>query len=352
MRNARVKNGPQYLEDLATAYWYSEALFTAVELGLFTRLEPGGKTPEELAAALGLHPAGLERFLHALCALGLVARRGEVYFNTEPARTFLVEGAEDYQGDSILWRKYLFPGWRSLRACLEKGGRVHFAPADEPPEEFIRRVRRYSRAMDGVARTKAKEILPLFDGAGLAGEMLDAGAGAGAVAAGFLERFPGLRATLLDLPEVLDYAEEVLEGRECRRRVSYCPANILEPWPLPEESFDLVVLSNIIHVYGGEEARAILERAAGCLKKDGLLLIHDFFFEHCPEKAALFDLNMFVNTFNGRVYPAGWVRGQLAGLGLHATELLTLASDTALVIAGKDPERLKGLRLEPELRHD
>ncbi|MHB1404198.1 MAG: methyltransferase family protein, partial [Desulfitobacteriaceae bacterium] len=31
--------GPQYLEDLATGYWFSEALFTAVELEVFTILE-------------------------------------------------------------------------------------------------------------------------------------------------------------------------------------------------------------------------------------------------------------------------------------------------------------------------
>ncbi|MHB8918787.1 MAG: methyltransferase family protein [Desulfocucumaceae bacterium] len=108
------ENGPQYLEDLATAYWYSEALFTAVELGLFTLLEPGGKTPEEISRGLDLNQEGLQRFLKALCALGLLGRHGEIYFNTNISQKFLVKGVEDYQGDSILWRKNIFSSWRSL----------------------------------------------------------------------------------------------------------------------------------------------------------------------------------------------------------------------------------------------
>ncbi|HEX3031474.1 MAG TPA: methyltransferase dimerization domain-containing protein [Bacillota bacterium] len=37
------------MEDLATGYWYSQVLFTAVELELFKVLEPQGKTTSELA---------------------------------------------------------------------------------------------------------------------------------------------------------------------------------------------------------------------------------------------------------------------------------------------------------------
>lgn len=54
---------PQYLEDLATAYWFSEALFTAVEMGIFTFLEPMGKTIAEIASALESDCQGVERFL-------------------------------------------------------------------------------------------------------------------------------------------------------------------------------------------------------------------------------------------------------------------------------------------------
>jgi hypothetical protein len=75
-------SGPQYLEDLATGYWFSEVLFTAVETGIFTCLEPDGKRLDEISDALCMSQEGLDRFLNALCVMGLLTRHDDRYFNT------------------------------------------------------------------------------------------------------------------------------------------------------------------------------------------------------------------------------------------------------------------------------
>ncbi len=344
--NDPQENGPQYLEDLATGYWYSEALFTAVELGIFTLLEPKGKELEEIATTLSLERAGLQRFLQALCALGLLDSYGEVYFNTRVSQEFLVKGRENYQGESILWRKNLVPNWRSLRRCLKKGGRVRFSKQDEGQEQIVRRIRKYGRAMGSVAKSKVKEILPIVSGLSLTGDILDVGSGPGTISAELLDHFPDARATLMDIPEVLEYARELLEKTELGGRFNYHSANILEPWELKENQFDLIILSNIVHAYSEVEIVDVLNRAIACLKPGGLILIHDFFREHYREKAALFDMNMFVNTFNGKVYEAQWVREQLEMRKLCVTELLPLGSDTALIFAAKAAESLQNLCLD------
>lgn len=341
--------GPQYLEDLATGYWFSEALFTAVELGVFSLLEPGGLTATELATALNIRPPGLRRFLQALDAMGLIVRSGEHYFNTKLSSEYLVAGKSAYQGDSILWRQNLWSGWQELTQCLKVGGRVEFPP-DDDPQQLARRIRKYINAMDNVAKTKVQELLPFFEGLDLEGEMLDVGTGSGAIAGGFLELFPSLSATLLDLPEVLGHTREFMEKRGFGKRISYRPSNVLEPWPVAKENFALVVLSNIMHAYSEEEIPLILDRAAECLSPDGILIIHDFFPEHFPAKAALLDLNMFINTYNGRIFPGVWVRGQLTRLELYSTELIPLASDTALIFAAKDENKLVDLRLDLKTR--
>jgi hypothetical protein len=58
--------GPQYLEDLATGDWFSEVLFAAVEMDLFSLLGAEGAAVEELSRALDANPDGLERYLNAL----------------------------------------------------------------------------------------------------------------------------------------------------------------------------------------------------------------------------------------------------------------------------------------------
>ncbi len=319
-------SGPQYLEDLATGYWFSEALFTAVSAGVFDLLAGGGMTPCELAERLQWEPLGTERFLNALCVLGLLTREGDRFGNTALAAACLVKGKDGYQGDSILWRKHLQKGWGELEACLQTGGRVSYLSDDEP-DRLQQRVRSYIRAMDNVARVKAQEIWPLFAGCflGQGGlEILDVGAGSGAISAAFLEQYPAARATLLDLGDVLDIAGEMLDARGLGERVTCCQADILEPWPVPAGRYHLVLLSNITHVYSGQELPEILTRAVRCLNPGGYLVVHDFYQGHDPVKAGLLDLNMFINTYNGRLFPEQWVRELLLMEGLRVTGLVPL----------------------------
>ena len=346
----RADSGPQYLENLATGYWFSEVLFVGVELNIFTLLETEGMTTAEIAVALDMPPSGLERFLQTIGAMGLVVRGGERYYNTKLASDYLVVGKSEYQGDSILWRKGLREGWQDLAECLKAGGRVNFPVEEEGPEQLAQRIRKYINAMDNVARTKVEQILPFFEGLELKGELLDVGTGSGAIASGFLENFPNLSATLVDIQEVINYTRELMEKKGYEKRVSYIPTNILEPWTVAKGGFDLVILSNIIHAYSEEEIPLILDRAANCLKPGGIIVIHDFFPEHFSAKAALLDLNMFINTYNGRIFSGTWVREQLAMSKLYTTELIPLATDTALIFAARDKKNLENLHLDERTR--
>lgn len=334
---------PQYLEDLATGYWYSEVLFSAVEQGLFTRLEPSGKPVAELAKELNYDLTSLKRYLHVLSNLGLVFEADGYCTNTKLSRKYLIQGEEEYQGDSILWRKYLAENWQSLNQCLAKGTRVLFPPQNEPDEAVKQRFQRYGRAMDCVVKHKIEQILPVFSKLKLQGEILDVGSGLGAFSAGFLKRFPDTKATLLDLAQVLEYTEQTHAGQAYAGRLQYRPANILEPWKLPQKQYSLVILSNIVHAFAESETGHVLSEAAAHLAEDGMLIVHDFFLEHVPDKAALSDLNMLVNTYNGKVYRAAWVQQQLRDAGLTVTERIPLESDTAVLVAAKQPEKLADL---------
>ncbi|AET68050.1 putative metal-binding protein [Desulfosporosinus orientis DSM 765] len=334
---------PQYLEDLATGYWYSEVLFTAVEQGLFTLLEPNGKLVVELANGLNYDFRSLKRYLHVLAVLGLVFEADGYCTNTKLSRKYLVQGSETYQGDSILWRKYLVENWKSMNQCLEKGTRVLFPPMDEPEEAVRERFRRYCRAMDCIVKNKIEEILPIFSQIKLQGEILDVGSGLGVFSTGFLKKFPETKATLLDMEQVLDYAEETHAGKAYADRIQYRPTNILEAWELPKKQYSLVILSNIVHAFAEAETGYVLSEAAAHLAEDGLLIVHDFFMEHASAKAALSDLNMLVNTYNGKVYSSAWVQQQLIDAGLTVTELIPLESDTSVLIAARQPTKLAEL---------
>ncbi len=342
--------GPQYLEDLATGYWLSEVLFTAVEMDLFSYLESNGQGIIEITERLQGPKQGIQRFLQTLCTLGLITTHDQVYYNTKLSSKYLVKGKKNYQGDSILWRKYLTSCWQDLRSCLEQGGRVKFSDPNEDSQSIGERIRKYIYAMDNVARTKVEEIVPFFIGIPLEGELLDVGAGSGAITAGFLKAFPLLQATLMDIPEVLEYTRELMQKQGFQQKVAYCQANILEKWSIKKDHFDLVILSNIVHAYSEPEITHILEEAVQCLKPDGFLLIHDFFLEHFPAKAALSDLNMFINTYNGKVFNEKWVRETINNFGLQVTDLIPLKSDTGVLIAARSKENLQQVKWDSASR--
>ena len=342
------KNGGQYLEDLATAYWASDALFTALEMDLFETIksfESQGATPSELATQLDCDAAALGRYLELLTSLGLLDRYQSVYSNSLLTQEYLLKASPLYQGDSILWRKNLTADWNTLKASLKAGGRVNFLPEDTSEDELNARRESYIRAMDNIARIKARECVTFCDN--LSGAILDVGTGSGAMALAFLEQFPDTTATLLDIRQVLPHTEKMVEKTPFADRVTYHSGNILEPeWGLTGK-YKLIILSNIVHAYADAENELVLKNAASHLADDGILLVHDFFNEHDPVKAHFSDLNMMLNTYNGKVFSGKWVLDELAKNDLATTPLIPLATDTALIFGARSEAVLDRLAITP-----
>ena len=98
-------NGGQYLEDLATAYWVSDALFTALEMDLFQTIDDfgiRGASLAELAPKLNANESALNRYLALLSSLGLLGQHQNIYYNQLITREYLLKASPLYQGDSLL----------------------------------------------------------------------------------------------------------------------------------------------------------------------------------------------------------------------------------------------------------
>ena len=67
---------------LTTAFWDSQALLTASRLKLFDQLASGPKTPEQVAAALGLDARMTGLLMRVLAGLGLLEPRDGAFVNS------------------------------------------------------------------------------------------------------------------------------------------------------------------------------------------------------------------------------------------------------------------------------
>jgi predicted metal-binding protein/predicted O-methyltransferase YrrM len=342
-------NGGQYLEDISTAYWVSDALFTALELNIFEIINDfgiNGATLSELNHQLNLEPKALHRYFDLLISLGLIDQFNTLYYNSLLSKNYLLKKSPLYQGDSILWRKNLINDWKTLKASLKVGGRVNFLPADISENELNSRRGKYINAMDNVAKLKAKECTSFFNE--LTGNILDVGTGSGAMALAFIEQFPDTTATLLDIEQILPYTKKMIQKTSYEKRITYHTCNILESqWKL-NKKFKLIILSNIVHAYAEKENETVLKTAIQLLEPDGIILIHDFFNEHYPVKAKLSDVNMMLNTYNGKVFSGSWVINQLKTNHLITTPLIPLETDTGVIFGAKSNASLNTLALSNE----
>ncbi len=330
----------QILEDLATAFWYSEVLFAALELGLFKHLAQGPLSPEDLAARVDCDCDGLSRLLGALAILGLVVETGGSFENGPLASRFMIPGTPDYAGDFLLYRRYLVPHWQRLASRVRDGVRANDRPQDESAKAYRTRVLAYVRALDFQARLNAEEAARriILHRDLQPKRILDLGGGAGAWCRALRKLWPVARAVLLDLPETLEAARKLHPDPRSWDGIEPLAANALTPC-FREGSFDLILLSNILHAYGAREAEELLQNAVRCLATGGTVLVHDYLTDPrgaSPCKGTLYDLNMMLNTYNGRVYSLKELRKLLNAVGLRSTELLHLRTDTSLLLANRD----------------
>lgn len=339
--------GGQYLENLATAYWISDTLFTALDSGLFDVLNqtPNLSTPA-LSKKLQFSEDACRRFLALLQTMGLVDCFENTWLNSTLSNRYLVSGLPDYQGGNLRWRRDLQPQWETLPEVLAAGTRTHFPQDDVSDEAMNRRRLEYLKAMDAVIRQKMPEILPMLKNAiPRKAAILDVGAGSGGFALNLLAQHPNARATLMDIRQILPTTQKLLDSwPSCIvDRVDLCAQNILDtPWKI-RDGYDVILLSNIIHATSVKESAAVLKEARAHLNPGGLLVVHDFFTEHWSLKSHLSDINMLVNTYNGRAFSAAWVKAQLQNAGLVTTGPVALQSDTALVFAADAAESLAPL---------
>ena len=100
---------------------------------------------------------------------------------------------------------------------------------------------------------------------------------------------------------------------------------------LPPGPFDVVFCGNICHIYGPDQNRALFGRIGSVLRPGGRLAILDFLTGVSPD-AAVFAVNMLVNTEGGGVWSAEEYRAWLGEAGLDLVDWVPIEGRTQLIL--------------------
>jgi SAM-dependent methyltransferase len=273
---------------IAYGFMGSQALFAALELGLFTTLsdEPAGLTALAVKLHAPVEPLGV--LLSTCLALRLLTWDGERYSNSPAAQRFLVQTSRSYVGDYYLRQisPIVYPRLPLVRSLL-RGDLIeqldYATTLDDPrtTEEFV-------RGQHAGSLGPATLLARSHDFSGYTC-LLDLGGGSGAFAIEAAKRYPGLSAVVFDLPQVVAVTEQIIQETGLAGRITCAGGDLrTDPWP---QGSDLILLSYIVSCYEPQTLRALLARTQAYLPSGGRLLIHDFALyadRSGPHNAALF----------------------------------------------------------------
>ncbi len=145
--------------------------------------------------------------------------------------------------------------------------------------------------------------------------MLDIGGSHGYYSVALCRRHPDLRAIVLELPEAVAAAAPLLAAEGMGDRVIHRAGDALTQ-ELGSDTYDVVLISQLVHHFSEDQNRALAQRVARALRPGGTYAIVDAFRPSSPKAAgqigALLEFYFALTSQSGTWTPdemAGWQRG-------------------------------------------
>lgn len=305
---------PESLAALARGFMETRVFLTAAELDLFTLLAEGPLSLEETAAARNADRRALAILLDALAATGLLEKE-DGRWRTPPALVpYLSSHGEKSLLPLALHSVNLWDRWSRLTEVVARS-RPLAGDRDASTRAFI-------GAMNAIAAPQADGIVAAVD-PGPARRLLDVGGGPATYTLAFVKAVPGLKATLFDLPAVVEIARENVAAAGLLDRVELV-AGDLRTDELPG-GHDVAFVSAIIHMLGPAGNVALFRKVHDALVPGGRIVIRDHVMSPdrtAPRAGALFAVNMLVGTEEGGTFTFGEISSWLSEAGFERARLL------------------------------
>jgi hypothetical protein len=296
--NASNQSPAADLRRLIVGYRLSQALHVAAKLGVVDLLKNGSMSVDELARAVGAHPASLYRVMRLLASEG-------VFAESEPRRFELTPLAMPLQSDvpgSLRARAILdceqahWKAWGHLMHSVATGepafDRTHGVPFFEYLKAHTAVASSFNAVMTDQTAVWAQAVVEAYDFSWL-GTLVDVGGGHGGLLAAILAVHPPLRGILYDQPHVVAGARPKLEAAGVADRCHIIAGDFFEGVPAGGDAY---LLKHILHDWDEPRCEAILRNCRCAMPQDGRVLVVETLIPPGdePSYGKYLDLNMLV----------------------------------------------------------
>jgi len=314
---------PSLIMQLALAYRASAALFAASELDVFSALADGPKTADQVARERHCQEPPMRLLLESCAAAGLLTSNGGSYANTPVADTFLVRGRPAYSANGLKYAEDLYPAWGRL-ADLVRTGHPPMVPQTILGDDK-EKTRAFVYAMHERA-TGIGSVLPHLPDLTGRRRLIDIGGGPGTYSVALVKRTPGLSATVLDVPGVIEVTSELIAASGVADRITLMAGDYLKT-PFGA-GYNAALLSGMMHRETPDSCRLLLQKAFDALEPGGLVIVSDVFFDddgkRTPPFAVSFALNMMLTSAEGSAHANTEMAAWMTGIGFRDAEIKKL----------------------------
>lgn len=300
--------------------WLAQGCYALAELRIADAMGDAALTAGEIATATGTDPLALLRLLRALALAGVVTQPEPGRFALTPASRLL---RSDVEGSVYL--NAVMQGDEVYRSFAEI---THTLRTGEPAftKVFGMSYYDYLGANPDAAHNfhesmGAQQVPAGFASCDLTGvgHLVDVGGGNGTLLAGVLAEHPGMRGTLVELPEAVSVARSRLAGYG--DRVGYVEASFFDEVPAGGDAY---VLCRVLHNWRDETAAALLRRVRAAMAPGARLIVLEEFLPGSGAGAGggagIVDLLMLV-TLEGRDRTADEYRDLVTAAGFTVTDV-------------------------------
>jgi SAM-dependent methyltransferase len=268
-------------------------MLAGMQLEVFTPLQHGPLTTEQIAEAIGVAPTRLPLLLYALVAAGLLTEQNGRFANTPETQHFLVQGSPSYMGDIHLalakqWGDVLKTA-ESLRTAVPQ---AYLDFSDTPPEE----VEAFLRRINANTVNTARALLEWYDFSSIQ-SLVDVGGGAGGLAITMVQACPQLQATVIDLPHVTPITQKIVVEASVADRVTVLEGDVVGG-ALPGV-YDVAIVSSLLQVLSPDNARQAVKNIGDIINPGGMIYIIGQILDNSrtsPPRAVGLNL-AFINRF-------------------------------------------------------
>lgn len=269
---------PTPMGDTWCAQKLARFIMAATRFGLFDALAGGPKTAAEVAAQAGTYPSATEQLLGVMVTARYLTFDDGRFALTPKARKWLLKDAAMSLHDNILFQYLEWKLIESSEEYLRTGQPLEIHGRLTPEEWGL-----YQRGMRAIAGTNAREVVrrtPVPKGATT---LLDIGGSHGYYSVALCRKHPGLRATVLDLPQAIKHARPILEAEKMGDRVQHRAGDVLKT-DLGEALYDAVIISSLVHHFDDATNAALMKRIARALKPGGWVSSIDYIRQDTPNE--------------------------------------------------------------------